>query len=80
MGARPTETEIQRRIAELLKTSQAGEAVACQLRDQTEDWAQHAAIGNLRAARLSASVAAQAEERIVDLADTGLRFASESVH
>lgn len=54
MGVRPSDMEIQRRIAALLKTPRAGRAVAGHLKDQTDDWAQRAAVTDLRARRLEA--------------------------
>jgi hypothetical protein len=44
MGVRPSDQEIQRRIAALLKTPRAGRAVAGHLREQTDDWAHRAAL------------------------------------
>lgn len=55
MGLRPSDTEMQRRIAELLRTPKAGRAVAGQLNDQAEAWAQRAVIGDMRARRLEAA-------------------------
>jgi len=54
MRTRPSDVEIARRIADLLNTPLAGRAVAGQLKDQTEDWADRAVIGDLRARRLEA--------------------------
>jgi hypothetical protein len=49
MGVRLSDMEMQRRIAALLRTPDAGRAVAGHLEDQTEDWAHRAAISDLRA-------------------------------
>jgi hypothetical protein len=54
MGVRLSDMEIQRRIAALLRTPDAGRAVAGHLEDQTEDWAHRAAISDLRSKRLDA--------------------------
>jgi hypothetical protein len=43
MRVRPSDQEIQKRIAELLKTPRAGRAVAGHLREQADDWAHRAA-------------------------------------
>lgn len=61
MGIRPSETEIQRRIADLLKTPRAGRAVAGHLRDQADDWAHRAAVTDLRARRLESVLDAESE-------------------
>lgn len=54
MGGRLSDSEIQRRIADLLKTPDAGRAVAGHLREQAGEWACRAAIGDLRARRAEA--------------------------
>lgn len=64
MGIRPSETEIQRRIADLLKTPRAGRAVAGHLRDQADDWAHRAAVTDLRARRLESVLDAESEDEL----------------
>jgi hypothetical protein len=54
MRVRPSDQEIQKRIADLLKTPRAGRAVAGHLREQADDWAHRAALCDLRARRLEA--------------------------
>jgi hypothetical protein len=60
MKVPPSDQEIQRRIANLLKTPVAGRAVAGHLKDQAEDWAHRATICDLRARRLEAQRGAAA--------------------
>jgi hypothetical protein len=73
MGLRPSDDEMQRLIAELLKTPRAGRAVAGHLSDQTDQWAQRAAIGDLRARRLQAQQSA--EDDAYDRAQAGGAYA-----
>jgi hypothetical protein len=56
MCGKPTDAEMQRRIAALLMTRMAGQAVARRLEGQAEEWAHHAAVADLRARRLEAVV------------------------
>lgn len=59
MRGRPTDAEMQRRIAALLMTRMAGQAVARRLEGQAEEWAHHAAHADLRARRLEAVIERQ---------------------
>jgi hypothetical protein len=55
MGDKPSETEIQRRIADLLRSPGAGHAVMGELKNQGADRAHRVAVGDLRADRAEAS-------------------------
>ncbi|MCU4653893.1 hypothetical protein N8I71_13695 [Roseibacterium sp. SDUM158016] len=52
MAGRPTDTEMQRRIAALLMTRCAGRAVARHLCGEAQAWAHRASVAELRARRL----------------------------
>jgi hypothetical protein len=54
MSDRPSDDEMQRRIAALLMTQDAGKAVARRLEGRTEDMTTHPAAADLREQRLEA--------------------------
>ena len=61
MCGRPSDVEMQRRIAALLMTRTAGQAVARRLEGQAEEGTQRAVIADLRARRLEAVIQRQLE-------------------
>lgn len=79
MGSRPSDTEIQRRIAALLQTPGAGRAVAGHLRDQSNAWAHRAAVSDLRARRVEALREASGMDRDLALRDVA-ECAGSHVH